>query len=619
MLSQLTARFLRGGCPATLRCWRFLLASGLFAATPLARAQLTSIWIGNGGTATGAWSSGLWDTPPQTGYNITIINLFYPALVTVDVNATINQLNLATGATLTIANGRSLELLASSTINGTMNLSSTGGSTELKSGGSAITLAGTGSIVMSANHANQIRGGSSAGFINQVTISGSGTIGDGAMNFTNQGSIVANNSAVPLIIDPNNAGFINTGTLRASAGATLEIKERTVVNTGGLVVADNNSHVDLNKSTVAGGTLTSTGSGHFHAIDASLSGVSVTAGSNVELSDGRTLTLLGTILNNGLLSLLATSGSNEIKFDGAVTVNGSGSITLSDHTSNRLSAASGGSTLTIGAQHTIQGAGEVGRDNLGITHQGTLWAIGTNPLIVDNAGSSFTNSGTLKASGTGGMSLADSVTNLGLVDISSGSSMTISGAFTQNSTTSSTRLAGGSFTATSFALQSGTLTGTGTITGPVTATSGAIYPGGDGTVGSLTFNSTLNLGANTGLFFDLGGLASGTGHDRINGTSVTLNGSLSLNFTNGFQSSIGNADTLTLINASTALNGTFASLPNGSRLNTADGFGSFQVNYLSNALTISNFQAVCGAGRATTTAAQPAIVRSRRPGHRSLA
>jgi hypothetical protein len=67
---------------------------------------------------------------------------------------------------------------------------------------------------------------------------------------------------------------------------------------------------------------------------------------------------------------------------------------------------------------------------------------------------------------------------------------------------------------------------------------------------------------------------------------------LFLSFTNGFQTTISGADTLTLISTSAALNGTFAALPGGSRLTTVDGFGSFQVNYLSNALTISNFQPI---------------------------
>lgn len=571
---------------------RLLLLASISIGLPSAQAQLTSTWIGNVVTGTGTWSTGLWDIAPQSGSNVTINNLIFPAIVTLDVNATVNQLTLGSGATLTIASGRNLELLASSTINGTLNLNSTGGTTELKAGGPAITLSGTGTIVLSANSGNVIRGGSSAAFINQLTISGSGTIGDGQMSFTNQGSIIATNSAVPLIIDPNGTGLINTGTLRAASGATLEIKDRPVVNTGGLIIADNNSHVDLTKSTVIGGTLTSTGSGHFHGVDAFLNGVTLTSGSNFELSDGKTLTLLGTVVNNGVLALLATSGSNELKFDGAVTVSGDGSISLSDHTSNRLSAAGGGSSLIVGTQQTIQGAGEVGRGNLAITHQGKLWATGSNPLVIDNAGATFTNSGTLNATGSGGMSLSDAVTNLGLVEVGSGSSVTVSGAFTQSALTSSTKLAGGSFTSSGFALQNGTLTGSGTINGPVTATSGAIYPGGDGTIGSLAFTSALNLGANTSLFFDLGGLTAGTGHDRINGTSVTLNGSLSLRFAGGFQSNVTSADTLTLISASTALNGTFASLANGTRLTTSDGLGSFQINYLPNSLTISNFQAI---------------------------
>ena len=49
-------------------------------------------------------------------------------------------------------------------------------------GAASVTFSGTGSILMSANAANGIRGGSSAGLVNKVSISGSGTIGDGQMN-----------------------------------------------------------------------------------------------------------------------------------------------------------------------------------------------------------------------------------------------------------------------------------------------------------------------------------------------------------------------------------------------------------------------------------------------------
>ena len=564
---------------------------------PSLRAQvITSTWIGSVLSGSGNWTDSLfWLPPPQPGYNVTINNLLLlPAAVNLDVDATVNQLSLGPGAQLTIANGHKLQLNASSTINGTLLLSSAGSATELLAGNPSVTLAGAGSIIMSANAGNHIRGGSSTGFINQLAISGSGTIGDGQMNFTNQGTILANNPSVPLILNPNATGMTNTGTIRATAGATLELKNGSVLNTGGTLVADANSHVDAVQTKIVGGTLTSVGTGHFHAIDAIFSGVTISSGSTIELSNGDILTLMGNVVNNGLISVLATSGSNELKFDGAVALTGSGSIVMSDSASNRISAAGAGSVLTVGLSQTISGAGELGLNTLGLVNQGTIIASQSNPLVVDSVGTSFVNNGTLKATGSGGMTLADSaITNLGTVEITSGSMMNVTGTFSQTGTTSATKLTGGSFTSTGFSLQTGSLAGSGTIGGPVTAGGNAtLVPGGPGAVGALVFTSTLNLGPSTGVYFDLGGTAPVNGHDFIGGSSITLGGSLFLSFTNGFQSNITPTDTLTLINTSTALNGTFASLPNGSRLTTLDGFGSFQVNYLPNSLTLSNFQPI---------------------------
>jgi hypothetical protein len=243
---------------------------------------------------------------------------------------------------------------------------------------------------------------------------------------------------------------------------------------------------------------------------------------------------------------------------------------------------------------TISGAGEVGRDLLALTNQGTINASQSNALVINSTGTSFTNDGTLKATGSGGLTFSDAtVTNLGTIDVSSGSMVNVAGSFIQSGAGSATRLAGGNFSSTAFALQSGSLGGSGTISGAVTASgNGEIVPGGAGSIGTLAFTSTLNLGSSSGLYFDLGGTAPGVGYDQITGSNVGLNGSLFLSFTNGFQTTISGADTLTLISTSAALNGTFAALPGGSRLTTVDGFGSFQVNYLSNALTISNFQPI---------------------------
>ena len=780
----------------------------IFGISVRSQAQIvTSTWIGSNVTATGNWSNTLlWDIAPQTGYNVIVNNTVFPAYVTLDVDATVNQLSLGAGATLAIGNGRNLRLNSNSSINGTLTLNGTTAASELVLGNGTITLSGSGNIVLSANANNRIRGAATTdGVINQVTIQGSGAIGLGYLNVTNQGSIIANDAAVPLIITPNatgatntgilratnggtltfqsatlnntggtieaqtgsrvsltnatvtagnitttgtgtveisgstlagvnvtnaangiiralsgvntlygiysdaatsqvrvdngarivlpggtggvtlnggifldstgsdtvleigttgltvngagqlvlsnnannriigtglgaaitfgpsltvrgagqlgggllgltnqgsiiadqsnplvvrpsSVGFANTGTMRATNGATLTLQNGTFSNSGsGAIVADSESHIDVSASTVVGGILTTVGTGHFHALDSStFSGVTITAGSTVEIGDAQNLTLLGNIVNHGLVSLLSSGNSTDLKIDTSVALSGAGNVSLSNSASNRIYGTAPGSTLTVGASQTISGAGEIGRDTLTLVNQGTIQANQSNALVINNTGTAFTNDGTLKASGAGGLVLSDAtVTNLGTIDISSGSLVNISGGLIQSGSAGATKLAGGTLSASSFALQSGTLSGSGTVNGTVTASGGGtIIPGGVGSIGTLAFTSTLNLGSATGLYFDLGGAVAGIGYDRITGSTIALNGSLFLSFTNGFQSTITGADTLTLISTSSALNGTFAALPNGSRLATLDGLGSFQVNYLPTAFTLSNFQPI---------------------------
>jgi hypothetical protein len=417
------------------------------------------------------------------------------------------------------------------------------------------------------------------------------TLGDGATLAIENGRTldITGNSTV-------NGTISNSGTMRASNGATVRLQNNSLTNTGaGTIVADNGARVEISASSIIGGLLTSLGTGQFHALNSStMTAVNLSAGSRVEVTDGHVLTLDGSISNNGTFSVAASGNITQLKFNAGVNLSGTGSITLSDSSLNRLVAANGGSSLFIGANQTISGAGQLGGDSLAISNQGTINATGSNALILNNSGTSFSNQGKLRASGGGGMNLADStVTNQGTVEVAAGSTMTISGNYTQIGSGASTKLLGGTFIATSFSLQNGELSGSGTINGPVSVgATGTILPGGSGAIGELVFNHTLNLGPSSGVYFDLGGLTPGTGHDRINGSDIALNGSMFLSFTNGFQFSITSADTLTLFSTSNALSGTFAGTPNGSRLTTTDGFGSFQVNYLSNSLTLSNFQAI---------------------------
>ena len=90
-------------------------------------------------------------------------------------------------------------------------------------------------------------------------------------------------------------------------------------------------------------------------------------------------------------------GAAGVVFDGA------GSITLSNSPHNRITGTNNSATdaFTLGTSMTLQGAGEVGRNDVGITNHGVITANGSNPLILDPSFTlGFTNTGTLRATGS---------------------------------------------------------------------------------------------------------------------------------------------------------------------------------------------------------------------------
>ena len=99
--------------------------------------------------------------------------------------------------------------------------------------------------------------------------------------------------------------------------------------------------------------------------------------------------------------------------------------------------------------------------------------------------------------------------------------------------------------------------------------------------GLLDFTGGLTLESTGRLEFSLGGSARGTSFGAVNAdSSVVLGGSLDLRFISGYQSTVTNADTFTLLTLTAGtLSGAFANVGNGGTLWTLDGLGSFRVNY----------------------------------------
>jgi hypothetical protein len=485
--------------------------------------------------------------------------------------------------TLDIQNSTAATFAGTLNNSGVVQLSSVGNNTDFIVGSAILTMNG-GAITMSNNGANRLYGATSTNtLVNQGgTISGVGQIGVDLLKLDNRGTINANVLNGTLTIDPSASNALNSGTLTASNGGILRLAGGNFDNTGGMITPGSGSRVELDSAAIQGGTLG--GTTIRNIASSSLSNLTILSGLTVEVPNASNLTLFGTIANSGTIQLQSVGNNTDLIIGtGGVTLNGNGLIELSNNGANRIS----GTTLNNVA-NTISGSGQLGLNQLTLTNSGTIEANRSNPLTVDLANATpFTNQGTLRAASGSQLIFADSIINAATVSVQSGGTFTGQGTFTQ--TGGSTSLNGGTFTATSSSFQSGgILQGSGTINGAVT-NGGIIAPGSSGTSsgnGLFSFSQTLTLTSTSLLQMDLGGVGN---YDQIQAPSVVLNGSLAVSLINGFQATIQSSDTFTLLSTTTSLSGTFSGIANGTRLTTADGFGSFQVNYLSNGVSLSQF------------------------------
>jgi hypothetical protein len=87
---------------------------------------------------------------------------------------------------------------------------------------------------------------------------------------------------------------------------------------------------------------------------------------------------------------------------------------LSDSDLNIISGTSSSVTLD-NEDNTISGAGQLGNGELSLTNAGTINATGTHTLTIDTGSNLVFNSGVLEASGSGGLTVASSIANSGVL------------------------------------------------------------------------------------------------------------------------------------------------------------------------------------------------------------
>src|SRR6202011_1498343 len=226
------------------------------------------------------------------------------------------------------------------------------------------------------------------------TIQGSGNIGIGQTTITNNGTITANQSNA-LVLQPGggSADFTNAagGIMQASNGATLQLTGAsggTFINNSIIRALDGSVVEFRDSANVTGNSSFSTmGSGVIRVANTATLTNLIFSGS-LNLANGSVTTLVGTLTNNGTLSFTNAGSGIDLRLGGSVSLAGTGTVTLNDASNNRIFANSGGDRLTIGANQTIQGSGNIGIGQTTITNNGTITANQSNALVLQPGGGS---------------------------------------------------------------------------------------------------------------------------------------------------------------------------------------------------------------------------------------
>ena len=525
---------------------------------------------------------------------------------------TVISINSALNLNGTISNSGQIRVNSSDVSGGTINIPTN------------VTMTGDGTIYLDEEGRAAVQltiaSGATFSFGSSNIIGGTGAI-SGAGTLANAG-VVQSNGGQTMTFEPANC--TNTGTLKAISGSILDLTGGTTINNAGgtISVADATSEVDFEAGvSITGGTLSSastyTGSaeGIFSVLGAmTLTNVTLTANSDITVRNA--LTLAGTITNNGIIADAAAFNTNSsLNLAANTTINGTGEIVLFQSTEID---ATNNAVLTNGSGHTIVGA--PGTINANLTNDGVLIAADSYTLT-QSTSSTLTNYDAATQTLTGGTYESYSTGDQTILYLNTGSVATNAATVIYHGANSQIRESAntgvdpltaivdnqGGFSL--LALREFSTAGGLTNEGAITLDAGSTLHVG----GALT-----ESGAKAALDFVIGGTAStGAGSPgvlQVN-TTATLAGSLSLSFSTG-ATLPGFSDTLPILAATSPIAGSFANAANGARLETADGLGSFQVNYgassaeAPNQVVLSNFSSslaptITSADTASATVGKP--------------
>ena len=321
---------------------------------------------------------------------------------------------------------------------GTVQVNSTGNATDIEIQSTGATLDGGGTTTLTgvANLARINGVGSPLLTIADQTIQGTGNIGSNLISIDLQSAstINANVDGETLLIDPNGNGMINSGAMQASNGGTLTLNTGAFDNTDGMIAALDGSNVALAGTTVvSGGIIQSAGSGQVDVQTGQnvfLSDLTLDAG--VQIANNSDFGISGAINNTGSVQVNSTGSATDIEIQSTgATLNGGGTITLTGAANLARINGVGSPLLTI-ADQTIQGTGNVGNNLISIDLHAanTIDAnVSGETLLIDPNGNGMINSGTMRASNGGTLTVNSGTFDNtdGMIEALDGSNVALAG------------------------------------------------------------------------------------------------------------------------------------------------------------------------------------------------
>ena len=492
----------------------------------------------------------------------------------------VGLIDLRVAADVNVGINTDLELTGTITNDATITVNGASSATDVELQGD-VTLNGGGTLFLDGLNA---RVSDSSGAVNVLTnaaghtIRGIGQLGANSIDVVNNGLVVADVASGTLTLDPTGT-FTNNSTLRATGGGNLRLLAGAFANGDGEIIALSGSTVTIDsEARITGGVLD--GSGTFvvpNSLNVGL--IDLTTNGNVSVGINTDFELTGTIANNGSIVVNGNGSASDVELQGDVTLAGLGQIVL-DGGNARISDSTGDAlTLTNSILHVIRGNGQLGGNSINVVNNGSIFAdVPGGTLTVDvvtNDGGLF-NTGQLVAMNGGTLDVelgSSTFANDGLILAEANSLVTFSGNVASSASSS--------------------LAGDGTIRaeGGLITAAGIVTPGSTlDAIGDLRVEGELRLSDSTLLAIEILGLTPGSEHDQLGVTQpLLLDGVLQVTLPGSFMP---DSDDDFVIATASSIADEFDNVADGGTLFTADGRGSFVVNYNDQNVVLTGFVAV---------------------------